>query len=58
MDDTDDTSITWEEVTVQCMSGLWQKQLPEFILNSVGFDVILALQKKLSSSLISWPGKG
>ena len=49
MDGIDDTSITWEEVTIQCMSGLQQKQLPEFILNSVGFDVILALQKDIVS---------
>uniref|UniRef100_A0A8C3JPI5 DDE-1 domain-containing protein n=1 Tax=Calidris pygmaea TaxID=425635 RepID=A0A8C3JPI5_9CHAR len=25
MDGIDNISITWEEVTIQCMSGLWQK---------------------------------
>lgn len=46
MDGIGDTSITWEEVTIQCMSGLGQKQLTEFTLNAVGFDVIVAPQEK------------
>lgn len=57
MDGIDDSSITWEEVPFQCMSGLWQKLLPEFILNSAGFYAILALQKE-GVSIAKLPLKG